>query len=321
MRRTVALSVVLSVGCVPLPDETSDASTDGGREHFGDVRAIDVPARTCDGGTCTEPAFSEPLGEAACCLPFGQCGLASNVLGTECLPRHAAGGVDINCPGRNLPGGFSIQGCCTPAGRCGLFDPTGELGCIGYAADAATCEFDAKNDCTSIVELPCDGPEDCDDGKVCCGRVQRGRYDLFGCFPACDALIDGQSGVWVEICHPGASCTDPRFTCERSALLPPSFARCHVVESSAEPDAGRSSGDASLEGSSPEASPILDASENAESAAEGTPGVACGLMTCTAGQKCCTRTHEPNAETGPPFTDSYCGKPDVACACSPDADK
>jgi hypothetical protein len=201
-----------------------------------------------------------------------------------------------------------------------LVDPNSELGCVDSAADAALCDYHANNDCTSIVELPCDGPEDCAPGNVCCGRTQRDHYDLFGCFLSCDGIVDGQDGVWIEICHPGAPCLNPRFTCEASALLPGFLARCHDRGTPVLPDGGGLSLDASIDGDAGDAPVARDASTAADaSVPPPPPGIACGSTNCAASEKCCLRRHV-GASSGAASIDPYCTKADGFCACSPAVD-
>lgn len=327
MRAAVAFMIVTVAGCVPAPNDTGDASTDGSsnRRPLPDVILPDVHEPTCGDVSCSEPASSEPLGEGACCLASGACGLASSVLGTECLPRHAPGGVDLTCPGRFIPGGLALPGCCGANGRCGLLDPTGELGCIAAGvADAAACRFDPRNDCSNIATLPCDGPEDCKAGQVCCGRARRDRYDLFGCFASCDGLFDGQSGVWVEICHPGSACLNAHYKCEPSAILPSFLARCHdpgpppapVPRDGAAEDA---SIDATVDAPTPR---DADQSSDEPAAMPPVPGIACGQTACAPGENCCMRTHAltPSEAGAPAPIDPYCSKAGVICACSPEID-
>lgn len=67
-------------------------------------------------------------------------------------------------------------GCCTPEGQCGALDSSGTLGCIPNASlmmvAPQACDYDPNNMCTSIVQVTCDGAEDCP-GQQCCGHYNQ----------------------------------------------------------------------------------------------------------------------------------------------------
>lgn len=347
---SLALLPVLAVHCEGIDKDSADASPDGSTPVYDaallDVTLPDVALPICGDAACTEPRLGV-LAEAACCLPSGECGLRSLELDTACLPRAPARGADLSCPPRSFPGGAILVGCCGVNGRCGLVDPDGELGCVTTAADAAVCAYDPSNDCTSVVELPCDGPEDCGTGTVCCGRAHGDRYDAFACFSSCDGVVDDHGGFWVEICHPRHFCLNPRFTCEPDPALPSFLARCrepapppaaNVGDAS---DADATLNDASLVDASasdasvdamPEATnpephearliPVV-ASGNVVPFGPVPRGVGCGNTTCAEGEKCCLRTHAlPDGldfgDKAP--LDTYCERGDGTCACVPKVD-
>ena len=231
----------------------------------------------CGAAECSEPDDA-PLAPRACCLGEGGCGQSSRALDTPCLVPAGPGTVDVSCPSLLLPDGVELQGCCAPAGTCGIFDRFGELGCIGAEAlqlEPLSCAFVEGDGCRRVVEVPCDGPEDCSDGLVCCGRLQPDGYDRFGCFSSCRPGTDGKRGTWLEICHPERGCTNPLEVCGQVVGLPDFLARCHP---SAEP--------APLTG-------------------EEIGRVRCGEATCETGQKCCLRDPQP----------PYCAPLEVPCAC------
>jgi hypothetical protein len=343
---SLALLPVLAVQCEGIDTGAADASAEASKPPVYDAALPDVVLPTCGDAACTEPPLGV-LAEAACCLPSGECGLRSLVLDTACLPRAPTRGADLACPPRSFAGGNTLGGCCGADGRCGLLDSDGELGCVSTAADAATCVYDPNNDCTSVIELPCDGPEDCDTGKVCCGRAHRDRYDAFGCFPACDGIVDDHGGFWVEICHPRHFCQNPRFNCEPDPTLPSFLARCREPA----PPLVTNTGDASDADVSVADASVVDASVS-DGSVDAIPernvakppqarlvpiveiddlvlfgpaprGVGCGDMTCAEGEKCCLRTHAlaGGAESGttPPI-DPYCARGDGACSCVPSVD-
>jgi hypothetical protein len=330
---SLALVLVLAAQCEGRGNDAADASAEAsGPPPIYDAALPDVVLPRCGDAACTEPSAGV-LAEAACCLPSGGCGLQSLVLDTACLPRAPARGADPSCPPRSFSGGNTLAGCCGENGRCGVLDSDGELGCVPTAADAATCVYNAGNDCTSVVELPCDGPEDCETGRVCCGRAHRGRYDAFGCFPSCE-IIDDHGGFWLEICHPRHACLNPKFSCVPDEQLPSFLARCREPAPPRVTDAGSpSDADASIADAAPESqdssflprAKFVPVVETADLVPFGPlpRGVGCGNTTCKEGEKCCLRTHAPvgGTEAGVPDPiDPYCARGDQKCSCVPEVD-
>jgi hypothetical protein len=197
----------------------------------------------------------------------------------ECLPYGAKGGIDPSCPAYAAPTS-TLPGCCRPDNQCGAYDGTLGLGCIGNAslkADAQACDY-AANDCTELVPVVCDGPEDCPSNNQCCGLYSGGSYTQFACMPSCaDAGAPGDAGgfaLWFEMCHAGQMCKTGM--CLTSMYLPGFLYRCYT--SGNPPDAGSTGG----------------------------PGVNCGSTTCAAGEECCLRQpHDP-----------YCAPAGTQCACA-----
>jgi hypothetical protein len=172
-----------------------------------------------------------------------------------------------------------LPGCCGADNKCGAYDGTLGLGCIASASlgqDAQACNY-AANDCTTLVPVVCDGPEDCPSGNSCCGLYSGGSYSQFACMPSCaDAGAPGDAGglsLWFEMCHAGQMCKTGM--CLTSMFLPSFLYRCYTSGSA--PDAG----------------------------ATGGPGVNCGSTTCATGEECCLR--QPH--------DAYCAPAGTQCAC------
>lgn len=208
-RRPRLAALLLTASCALTGCTTQDESPqmDASADTFVSATLRDSPAVPeatligCGDTPCPEPPVT-PLEALACCDVDGGCGLTTGFLGGVCTPPNRPGGVDSTCPALQLPGGPTLQGCCTPAGTCGAFDRFGDLGCIpgeDYGRAPIDCAYDARNDCTQIVEVRCDGPEDCDDRQQCCGRRQLDSYDAFGCFSRCDSITDGDVGIWLAV--------------------------------------------------------------------------------------------------------------------------
>lgn len=262
---------------------------------------------TCGGTACDEPRESQVLGEIACCLPSGDCGIRVPLLGNRCFAKAHPGSVDPKCPSATMPNGASVQGCCGPEGRCGYYDRFGDLGCaVPDTSDAgARCDYDPENVCRSLVAVPCDGPEDCTAGGVCCARSNYGLTDLVGCFRSCRVAEASNGGVWLEACHSRADCRDPNARCVPAEDPPTLLAICLPSASLRPPDAGPLKDGGPLDAN---VEPMTDAaaSDARGSADGGSAGVVCGSSRCAAGQLCCVR--DPEA--------SYCAPPADGCSCS-----
>jgi hypothetical protein len=234
------------------------------------------------GAEFCHPAVPGALGARRCCLDAGACGLSTAHTGALCLEPESPGHPDLGCPSLALPGGPVLQGCCDPSGACGIFDRFGVTGCIPRSAlgmDPVDCTPVEAATCHQIVEIPCDGPEDCATGLECCGRVASDGYDAFGCFPDCTRVTDGSRGVWVSLCHLGQTCSREGHGCIRDPDLPEPYARCSP------------SGDvASMD--------VLPPVE---------PGIRCGDAQCDVEQKCCLRPPEA----------PYCAPAFLPCGCAP----
>jgi hypothetical protein len=184
-----------------------------------------------------------------------------------CLPPNAPGGIDSTCPSWTATGApITWFGCCTPEGQCGALN-AGGLGCVANSilmVAEQSCTYDEANSCTEIVDVKCDGNEDCGDGEQCCGQYFAGAgYVGASCVEteSCD-LIEAMPGMgyWSQLCHEADDeCFAPGTMCLQSDLLPPYLARC------------RDTGTAPVEAA----------------AASVSGSVNCGDTACGAGQKCC----------------------------------
>jgi hypothetical protein len=189
------------------------------------------------------------------------------VLASACSSDEEGDGAQTSGTGGKGGSGGSLSG-----GRGGTTSLTGGTGGTGGGSAG----------CTSLA-LPCDGPEDCPTGNMCCGHfgMSAGGYVEFQCLPSCtNATFDGGGqDLWLELCHAGQACEDPTFTCSTSpTYLPPWLSRCY--------DSG---GDAGTSGSTA-------ASE-----------INCGNSVCTSEQQCCLVT--PG--------ESFCTAKGAACGCTP----
>lgn len=288
-REAVALTLVAAalLSCTSERTlEEPDARPDGAFGGLRDGGTYPVPEVVCGGAVCPGPDAEARLDESPCCLPDDTCGMRARDLGAACHHVRQPGSVDLTCPELLLLSGRSLQGCCSPSGICGYYDFEGSLGCVTDTVlpDAATC-VPSGNACTSIIELPCDGPEDCAGGSVCCGHLSENRYDRFRCSPTCEELSHDHRGPWLEICHVGETCQNPQYRCGTSPDLPSFLARCYLDDLF---EAGAASPDASLGGS----------------------GVACDTVECGSLEKCCLRKEEP----------SSCAPQGAVCTCGEESD-
>src|SRR5258706_4982228 len=109
-------------GCKSSPTaEPSEGGTPP--REIGTTRDASRPSTElprCSDSRCDDPASAGPLGEQACCLPSGGCGLTARTLSPSCLAARGPGSVDLGCPTHRLVDGTVIQGCCTLDGKCGL---------------------------------------------------------------------------------------------------------------------------------------------------------------------------------------------------------
>lgn len=271
--------------------------------HFVDGGRLPDAGVKCAGVPCPEPRASQVLGEAACCLPTGECGIGAPLLADRCLTPNQPGSVDPSCPSFAGPNGAVAQGCCAPSGRCGYYDRFGDLGCVvADTSDAGQrCDYDAANTCRSVVAVSCDGSEDCGAGRVCCARSNFGLYDAFGCFTSCAAAEATYRGVWVEVCHSPADCPAPTDRCEAAPGLFASVNRCA-------PQAFVPPSDAALGAENDAGSSDVRTNAGAAPDAEtgGEDGVVCGASLCPRGRPCCAR--DPGAP--------YCAPEGEGCSCS-----
>lgn len=222
-----------------------------------------------------------------CCTDTNECGLKFPDA-TKCLPPDQPGVLSAACGDYAAKSKkTTLAGCCGPNG-CGKNDAF--LGCIlntDLGLPAQACSYDPTNNCQSIEDVPCDGPEDCPTGKHCCTDLGGGGPSKTKCYDSCVALLADASGggTWRELCHAGDQCEDKTFQCRTSQFLPSWLTRCNV------------SGMGSL------APTNLDTSAGR---------VNCGAgVVCAAGQKCC----DVQPASGQPF--AYCADKNAECKCHP----
>jgi hypothetical protein len=144
-----------------------------------------------------------------CCTPDGACGATTKMAPGECLPLNAPGGADPACQSFEGANHERPAPCCASDGHCGgkqgPFLQDWQLGCVtgvNWGQSAQSCPYDPSNDCTEVVPLACDGPEDCGDGMKCCSVQDTfGTIDAYQCLTSC--------GLGEELCHLGANCERP----------------------------------------------------------------------------------------------------------------
>jgi hypothetical protein len=270
------------------PDASPDASNDS---------AAPVPF-ACNGTPC-EPLLDVdtvdglyhtivPGNEISpCCTSDGVCGAITKLAPDKCLPFHAPGAADPACqPFETAPGARPVP-CCASDGTCGGKEVPSmhpwQLGCVSgvYLGQPATsCPFDPSNDCTEVIPVECDGPEDCPFGTACCAVNDPSGNNILAirCLHSSCAILGG-------LCHAGTTCEIPNggggsTTNQCAPMKYPFLAFC----------------------AGPVGGPVpVQASTAAGEINCGDAGV------CGPGQQCCLR--EPY---GP-----YCGPSDQPCACKP----
>lgn len=276
---------VLFVGCSS--DDKPAAGTGGSGGSGGSGGTPPPPPVMCGTNSCTAPEGSAAYGISACCLADNACGLQTP-LAPDCLPPDAPGGLDPSCPDFAMDP-IMMRGCCAANGKCGGLD-VANLGCIPgdkLSLPDQDCVFQPNNDCTAIIDVVCDGPEDCASGQQCCGRYSGGSYDRFTCATSCDEAAAADGAIWSEICHPGQTCAIDGYLCLTSQYLPDFLYRCRDM------------------GTVPCGQPnaVMDAC--VEPVNSGPDEITCGSVKCGADEKCCIRTpHEP-----------YCAPADGFCQC------
>jgi hypothetical protein len=248
------------------------------------------PPVTCGGETCIAPMAGAAMGIASCCTEDNVCGLQTPLNPGTCLALDAPGGIDPSCPMFAIPGLFAWYGCCTPGGTCGAIDSSGTLGCVPNTLlmmnAEQSCTYDPNNNCRQLIDVTCDGAEDCPSGEMCCGHYQ-GGYREFVCAPDCAAEQIAQGGEWSQICHPGDSCVNPSYECRQNTdFLPDYLYRCR--------DTG-------------------EAPRRTGSVAPGE--VNCGDAVCGSGEKCCVSVLPGVPVSGLPV----CVPSDQTCSCTPQA--
>ena len=277
-------------------DSTDTGDPDTSTDPGGDTTppTTNQPPATADPVVCGDETCATvgpqaaAMGVSACCLEDdGGCGIQTSLSGNTGLPQGAPGGADATCPDLVVPGEADWVGCCTPEGQCGALDSGDDgLGCVdnmNFMQPEQSCTYDPDNTCQRLVEVNCDGAEDCPGDQVCCGRWQEG-YRGFTCEDSCEAAEDADDGggIWSEACHPGESCSVDGFSCLQNLdYLPDFLFRCR--------DTGEEPGSAG----SPAAGEVN-----------------CGPQVCGRGEQCCL------SEPGEPA----CVAGDTPCSCNPGVD-
>lgn len=313
-----ALAVAVSCsssGSISTTDATTVSGGSGG-SGSDDAEAGDG-AVSCAGVSC--PPVAEELASAsvrACCTDLNRCGLETPIV-HDCHEANEPGVLDASCPSVTVAGvGFTFAGCCRTDGRCGALDTLTSLGCVpleDLGHEARNCIYDSAG-CTELSELPCDGPEDCLAGRVCCGRLAGTLFDAFRCMDRCSVADPTSGALWLEICHTGGTCQEPDQTCSASAALPDFLMRCVVPpgggmwEASEEAGTDDSSIDVSLASALDAADTSLAPDAADEDASTSLGGqIQCGTVICKDGNKCCLRAP----------AEPYCTPFTLPCECEP----
>jgi len=200
--------------------------------------SVSLLAFGCGAATALDPGsddvLCDPGEEVPCACPGGgigtqRCGPDRAFLACDC---DGAFDASVEETDGATEGGAPIGGGPSSGDiACGILNPTrcnaaaGERCCIlapgidhCIGPDEA-CECTGPDCVTTVAE--CDGPEDCDDGQVCCGTFDGQAYVSIRCQASCEGSDER------ELCHPGgAPCSNPSASCTRSPSLPPSLYRC-----------------------------------------------------------------------------------------------
>jgi len=142
----------------------------------------------------------------------------------------------------------------------------------------------APPSCPLQVGAECDGNEDCDHGRVCCGTFDQGRftYTKIECASSCSGQDEFQ------LCHGNDGCGSG-LVCRRSLILP--FAFLSVCASPAE---------------------VPSTSTGRDRAGQ----IECGDSACAVGrEKCCLTAHFDSSTPYPVAEPAYCAPLDGSCAC------
>lgn len=243
--------------------DTDGTRGDGATPGTASPPATGDSPTTCGGTPCPDLAPElAALGAAACCTERQRCGIETPFSPGLCLSPAAPGGADPSCPVFAIDGLATWAGCCTPQGECGALDTEGGLGCVangGLGAPALSCTYDPDNTCERILEVRCDGAEDCSGGRMCCGHYDGAGYRIFRCATSCVDREANTGDVWSQACHPDDTCETNGFECRTNpGYLPNSLYRC------------RDSG-------------YAPATAGSTAAGE----VNCGSAVCGASEKCC----------------------------------
>jgi hypothetical protein len=148
----------------------------------------------------------------------GASGSAPSTAGTGGASGSAAAGSSgdagtVDAPAEAVPGtscgealpvlcALETEKCCVRSLRTDTCIPSGE-----------SCDCDLQN--CSVLEVSCDGPEDCDSGQFCCGDLGGGSsYVSFQCAAQCQV-----TGNQRAACHQGEDTCPSNLICANSQLL------------------------------------------------------------------------------------------------------
>lgn len=108
---------------------------------------------------------------------------------TPDAPAYIDGAVGVSC---------GAEFCAAETEKCCVNVPVGDAGVdSGDAGVTAEC-VPAGATCSGNGTVECDGPEDCADGRVCCGRLGGGNSGQAACETSCT------NGVM--LCHNDGDC-------------------------------------------------------------------------------------------------------------------
>jgi hypothetical protein len=176
---------------------------------------VELPCKPFETREC--PCIDGSSGTQTCSrsgLSFGSC--------RGCEVRSADGGVSFATldDGSALDSRNAQPGIVCGVGLPLLCQPQSEKCCTRSLsvdtciADDAQCACDLP-DC-DVVEIRCDGPEDCAEGQVCCGTLViedsgGAHYSGFSCAAQCTAQQNLACHEHGQVCPSGLLCADSQL--------------------------------------------------------------------------------------------------------------
>lgn len=170
---------------------------------------------------------------------------ASSGGGAGLAGNSGVAGQDASVTGGSAGAGGEDAGKPDASGGNGGTNPVGTGACgemtCAFVADDFCCQpNNAKpycanevvgNDCTcegfcNTVDIHCDGPEDCDNGEICCADtgLTGGQYNVVECRQTCEQPFPVGGPQW-EVCHlGGAPCK--KGSCAADSGLPAGYGTC-----------------------------------------------------------------------------------------------